>query len=198
MLTDTDYSGDDTAQIRIHLWCMDGMRDYTDEKIIRRMNKHQNKQRSRRDHRKCGWSFLDRETNMKTLKTDVIIPSGIPSGRSTENQVTQQHRNILIITQTLVMNTKKPQKRWEQEYPLWEVLASYKEEFNAMVPGRHARQELLGHGDPCIMTQDARQQTGNWLESTVGALQRIHRQELLRVSFQKGPQISWKNIPVFL
>ena len=71
------------------------------------------------------------ETNMKTLKTDVIIPAYRP-GEEFEKLLERLSAQKYPINKILVMNTEKKfwKETWEQEYPLVEVRHLTKEEFD--------------------------------------------------------------------
>lgn len=67
------------------------------------------------------------ETNMKTLKTDVIIPAYRP-GEEFEKLLERLSAQKYPINKILVMNTEKKfwKETWEQEYPACGSPASYK------------------------------------------------------------------------
>ena len=110
------------------------------------------------------------ETNMKTLKTDVIIPAYRP-GEEFEKLLERLSAQKYPINKILVMNTEKKfwKEIWEQKYPLVEVRHLTKEEFDHGGTRRQAA-ELSDAEILVFMTQDAMPADRELIGALVGAL----------------------------
>ena len=107
---------------------------------------------------------------MKTLKTDVIIPTYRP-GEEFEKLLERLSAQKYPINKILVMNTEKKfwKETWEQEYPLVEVRHLTKEEFDHGGTRRQAA-ELSDAEILVFMTQDAMPADRELIGALVGAL----------------------------
>ena len=107
---------------------------------------------------------------MKTLKTDVIIPTYRP-GEEFEKLLERLSAQKYPINKILVMNTEKKfwKETWEQEYPLVEVRHLTKEEFDHGGTRRQAA-ELSDAEILVFMTQDALPADGELIQNLTGAL----------------------------